>query len=103
MNICKVTNESFVTLYDEDDARFTARFTYGTAWLGLRRGRGPNTFWSDGSPLKFNETSLNGKDGDQICGAIDNTTWIGYNCSERKPFMCYKGKFQHIGFLLDVA
>lgn len=97
---CNQRNASLVTLYDEEDAKFTATFTanladYGSnVWLGLRKGR--NITWSDGARISLNESSVTVTNGKQICEAIENSTWRGFNCSERKPFMCYKGKFEHI-------
>ncbi|KAF1372399.1 hypothetical protein PFLUV_G00264980 [Perca fluviatilis] len=87
---CNKANESFVTLYDEEDANFVANFSDGKQrlWLGLRKGR--NITWSDGVPVTFNATYEIEKAGTQICVAIDNNTWTSLNCSERKPFMCNK-------------
>ncbi|XP_041820301.1 macrophage mannose receptor 1-like [Chelmon rostratus] len=92
---CKRTNESLVTLYDEEDAWFVANFTSlmtngDKVWLGLQKSR--NITWSDGSPVTFNVSSVNSANGAQKCEAMDNDTWRGYDCSERKPFMCYDGK-----------
>lgn len=106
-NACNQTHESFVTLYDEEDASFTAKVTssFGSGssvWLGLRRNPTQIT-WSDGAPITFSESSLNVNNGEQICEAMDNNTWRGFNCSERKPFMCYKGTFQNILFPFDAA
>ncbi|XP_044041451.1 secretory phospholipase A2 receptor-like [Siniperca chuatsi] len=93
LNACNQENESFVTLYDEDDADFTANFPglQKTAWLGLHWVGDRNTTWSDGVPITFNKSSVHVTNGEQICEAIHINTWKGFNCSERKPFMCYKG------------
>ncbi|XP_010775523.1 secretory phospholipase A2 receptor-like [Notothenia coriiceps] len=57
-------------------------------WLGLRKNR--NLTWSNGDNVNFNKSSVSLPDGKQICEAIDNDTWTGYHCSEKKHFMCSK-------------
>ncbi|KAL7370992.1 hypothetical protein ABVT39_015941 [Epinephelus coioides] len=93
LQACKETHESFVTLYDDEDAKFIDKLLlpHGADknfWLGLHKGR--NITWSDGSPVNFSNSSVNVTD-EQMCEAIDNNTWTGSNCSDRKFFMCYKG------------
>ncbi|TDG96693.1 hypothetical protein EPR50_G00231820 [Perca flavescens] len=89
---CNKTNESFVTLYDEEDANFVANFLVEMkltfVWFGLHKGR--NITWSDGVPVTFNASYVILKEGNQICIAIDNKMWTSLSCSERKPFMCNK-------------
>lgn len=94
---CNQTGASLVTLYDEEDANFTAKFvdSYDWVWLGLRRKRTQIT-WSDGTPIPFSESSVTVTNGEQICEAIDNDTWSAFNCLEKKPFMCNDGMFKHI-------
>lgn len=101
LNACNHTNESLVTLYDEEDANFIVKFLekHGDgklSLLGLHYNR--TTTWSDGTPITFNKSSVNLTNGEQTCEAIKNNTWRGFNCSERKYFMCSKGKFVHIWF-----
>lgn len=92
---CNETNQSFVTLYDEEDANFIANLAgILTVWLGLRKGR--NITWSDGVPVTFNGSYVIETNNTQICVAIDNNTWTSLDCSETKPFMCNKGTFQLI-------
>ncbi|XP_036977874.1 secretory phospholipase A2 receptor-like [Acanthopagrus latus] len=84
---CKQKNESAVTLYDDEDAKFTANFTYTeTVWLGLRKVR--NITWSNGRPFTFNKSSVDVTNGTQRCQAIERNTWKDYNCSRLEYFMC---------------
>ncbi|XP_033471131.2 secretory phospholipase A2 receptor [Epinephelus lanceolatus] len=94
LQACNQTHESCVTLYDDEDAKFIHNLLLAegpeeSVWLGLRKDR--NTTWSDGSPVNFSNSSVNVTDEEQMCEAIDNNTWTGSNCSDRKYFMCYKG------------
>ncbi len=91
LNECHNKGETPVTLFDEEDANFTANFARGIkVWLGLHRvGR---ITWSDGSPLTFSKSDVCVKDNEQKCEAVENNTWKGFDCSEKKPFMCYEGK-----------
>uniref|UniRef100_A0A8P4G6K6 C-type lectin domain-containing protein n=1 Tax=Dicentrarchus labrax TaxID=13489 RepID=A0A8P4G6K6_DICLA len=86
---CNMTNETLVTLYDEEDAKFTANFTNSVIWLGLRKRR--NITWSDGTPYLFRNFSVNVTSGEQRCVATDGQKWSNFSCSERKHFMCYHG------------
>ncbi|KAG8005653.1 C-type lectin 1, partial [Nibea albiflora] len=92
---CKKANASFVTLYDDEDAMFVIKFTEsveGSCWLGLHKNASIATnSWSNGKPLIFSHSSVNVANGTQKCEAIDRNTWRGFDCSERKYFMCYKG------------
>ncbi|XP_073337109.1 secretory phospholipase A2 receptor-like [Pagrus major] len=88
LNECKQNNESFVTLYDEEDAMFTANFTNKKVWLGLRKER--NITWSNGQPFTFNKSSVPVTDGTQMCQAIENKTWEVDFCSTPKYFMCWR-------------
>ncbi|KAK5896129.1 hypothetical protein CgunFtcFv8_009763 [Champsocephalus gunnari] len=85
---CSENNESPVTLYDEEDELFADKFGASGCWLGLRKLR--NKTWSNGDNVNFNKSSVSLTEGEQICEAIDNDTWTGYNCSKRKHFMCSK-------------
>ncbi|KAK1906551.1 C-type lectin 1 [Dissostichus eleginoides] len=90
---CYENNESPVTLYDEEDEKFTYKFQESNRgppplWLGLSKSR--NLTWSNGNNVNFTESLVNLTKGEQICEAIDNDTWTGYNCSEKKHFMCSK-------------
>ncbi|KAF3859588.1 hypothetical protein F7725_021987, partial [Dissostichus mawsoni] len=89
---CYENNESPVTLYDEEDEKFTDKFQESKKepplWLGLSKSR--NLTWSNGNNVNFTESLVNLTKGEQICEAIDNDTWTGYNCSEKKHFMCSK-------------
>ena len=101
---CKQKNESAVTLYDDEDAKFTANFTYTeTVWLGLRKVR--NITWSNGRPFTFNKSSVDVTNGTQRCQAIERNTWKDYNCSRLEYFMCelFWGKFDFFSFLFHVA
>ena len=92
---CSENKESLVTLYDEEDDIFADKFMINRGlWLGLRKSR--NLTWSNGDNVNFNVSSVSLTDGEQMCEAIDNDTWKGYNCSLKKHFMCSKGTFQHI-------
>ncbi|XP_026182749.1 C-type mannose receptor 2-like [Mastacembelus armatus] len=96
LKICKEKNQSIVTLYDEEDGKFVSKhfINESTIWLGLHRTRvnGVNaSFWSNGIPFTFNISSVNVSNGEQICEAIENNRWKGFNCSGQKSFMCYKG------------
>ncbi|KAI3366412.1 hypothetical protein L3Q82_000567 [Scortum barcoo] len=77
---CNQTNGSLVTLYDEEDAKFTAKFlNTETFWLGLHCSANL-TFRNSPATVEWQ----------QLCGAIDEGILRNYSCSERKPFMCYK-------------
>uniref|UniRef100_A0A3B4XTC8 C-type lectin domain-containing protein n=1 Tax=Seriola lalandi dorsalis TaxID=1841481 RepID=A0A3B4XTC8_SERLL len=95
---CTSTNESFVTLYDEDDGNFLNKFAAVVpkdVWLGLRKSRENVTTWSDGIPFMFNNSDVTVTNGMPICEGIEQSKWTVFNCSDKKNFMCYKGKFQH--------
>lgn len=107
LSVCEQNGSSIVTLYDQDDASFTNLLTGNThtgTWLGLIK-REENVSWSDGVPTIYisKMRHVNVAQGEQICGAIENNTLTGFNCSERKHFMCYKGKFQHFRIYFDGA
>ncbi|KAK9525654.1 hypothetical protein VZT92_016339 [Zoarces viviparus] len=88
---CNQSGGSLVTLYDEADRNFTERFSGGKkTWLGLKKSR--NITWSNSVPVTFQNISVNVTKGYQTCVAVNNTTWRGFNCSERKPFMCSSGR-----------
>uniref|UniRef100_A0A3B5ATV7 C-type lectin domain-containing protein n=1 Tax=Stegastes partitus TaxID=144197 RepID=A0A3B5ATV7_9TELE len=98
LNRCKKEGGSLVTLYDDEDATFTENYVnkkdlYSTHWLGLIKNRTNITTWSNGDPFTCNRSSVNPaniRNGDQICEAMENKTWKGFNCSDKHPFMCYK-------------
>ncbi|KAK2858933.1 hypothetical protein Q5P01_003553 [Channa striata] len=104
LNICTELNETLVTLYDQKDANFTDSFLSNIvetgAWLGLHMDRHNVSTWSDGAPFTFNLSHVNITNGEQICEAIVNNRWEGFNCSERKHFMCHK---DHNYFLINEA
>lgn len=101
-NKCIEINGSLVTIYDEEDIKFLKQFAVKEGrpvWLGLQRSPQSNVSkWSNGAPISsemFNTSDVNVRHGEQICEAIENNTWKGFNCSDRKPFMCSRqSKFQ---------
>lgn len=92
-DLCSEINASLVTWYDEEDVNFTRGFI-STTWLGLNRARVGVSSWSDGSDLTFRGSNVTITEGEQICEAVEQNQWRGFNCSDRKPFMCYRGSFQ---------
>lgn len=95
---CNKTGASLVTLYDRQDADFLINLTKGLnqKLIGLQKFHiFPNnaTTWSNGDQFKLNYSNVDIKPGEQICEAIEDGVWKGFNCSDRKPFMCQKGKF----------
>lgn len=107
MNKCIKINGSLVTIFDEDDAEFVNQLSIfkknKETWLGLHKSQHSNVSnWSNGVPFTFhmfNMSHVNVTHGEQICEAIENNIWKGFNCSDRKPFMCSQNsKFQHAYF-----
>lgn len=93
LNKCESMNSSLATLYDQEDLAALLKDVSGTDfWSGLRKNKSSVTTWSDGSSLAFNISQVTNIGDDQICEAMTNITWKAFNCSDRKPFMCYKGK-----------
>ncbi|XP_054595638.1 macrophage mannose receptor 1-like [Nothobranchius furzeri] len=96
-NKCDENGGSLVTLYDQEDADFVLNLTksigddnHSSYWLGLYKNLSANATWSNGDP--FNGPGVHLEGGKQICMAIGNGTWMNFSCSDRKPFMCQKGK-----------
>lgn len=93
LNKCKINDSSLVTVYDEEDLGALLKIVPGSGfWSGLRKNESRVTTWSDGNSLAFNNPQVTSNGDDQICEAMTNRTWEAFNCSDRKPFMCYKGK-----------
>lgn len=96
LNTCKSNDSSLVTVYDQEDLGALLKNVPGKEsvkfWSGLRKNQSSVTTWSDGNSLAFNNSQVTSIGDDQICEAMTNITWKAFNCSDRKPFMCYKGK-----------
>lgn len=93
LNKCESMNSSLVTLYDQEDlVALLKNESEPGFWSGLRKNKSSVTTWSDGNSLAFNISQVTSIGDDQICEAMTNRTWKAFNCSDRKPFMCYKGK-----------
>ncbi|XP_026216871.1 C-type mannose receptor 2-like [Anabas testudineus] len=96
-NGCITMNRSLVTLYDEDDAYFVHKFTESQlgdnkrSWLGLHMSQHNVSTWSSSGHFTSSLPDVDVTNGQQICEAIENNTRKGFNCSDRKPFMCYRG------------
>ncbi|KAM3588124.1 uncharacterized protein V6R79_021834 [Siganus canaliculatus] len=91
---CQQENQSLVTIYDEEDAVVFDSLTpfkidffrYG---LGLRKKNTSST-WSDGTLYTYRNSTVKVSYWNQTCEAMDNDKWRGFNCSEKKFFMCKK-------------
>lgn len=93
LNKCESKDSSLVTVYDQEDLGALLKNMSGEEfWSGLRKNQSRVTTWSDGNSLAFSNSQVTSIGDDQICEAMTNITWKGFNCSDRKPFMCYKGK-----------
>lgn len=106
LNACKAENKSLVTAHDKDDLIFLYKlYCPGgeVGWLGLHKRQNNVTTWSNGKSLTFNRSQVTTADDNQICEAMGNGTWEGFSCSDRKPFMCYKGKSSQQYLLLAAS
>lgn len=96
-NECEKEGQSLITLYDQHDANFVKDFLVKcpeqSHWLGLKKDMNNTMTWSNGDPFQFNDSKVNIKPDEQQCEAIEDGEWKGFNCSDRKPFLCQKGKF----------
>uniref|UniRef100_A0A3B3BYD9 C-type lectin domain-containing protein n=1 Tax=Oryzias melastigma TaxID=30732 RepID=A0A3B3BYD9_ORYME len=98
---CTNSNESLITLFDREDVDVVSNRSkdcvqvYSGFWTGLRKKNRTRSTWSDGTEVVFNESSVEAHEFNQICEALDNGTWTGFNCSERKSFMCNTSKYTH--------
>lgn len=96
LNECNKTGESLITLYDQQDADFVVNFINNTstlkAWIGIHNQTNATT-WSNGDKYILNDSNVNIEPGKQICEAFEDGVRKGFNCSDRKPFMCQKGEF----------
>ncbi|KAL3977343.1 olfactory receptor [Sarotherodon galilaeus] len=101
--MCKSHTSSLVTVYDQEDFDVLLKNNELTKndlprynlWSGLHKNKSSVTTWSDGNSLTFSISQVTSIGDDQICEAMTNGTWKAFNCSDRKPFMCYKGKKQN--------
>ncbi|XP_004083062.2 secretory phospholipase A2 receptor [Oryzias latipes] len=88
---CSSTNESLITLFDREHVDVVSNAPcslYQTGfWVGLKEKENKNSTWSDGTELTFNKSTVTANN-QQICEALDNGQWMGFNCSERMFFMC---------------
>ncbi|XP_047246063.1 secretory phospholipase A2 receptor-like [Girardinichthys multiradiatus] len=94
-NKCIGEGGSLLSLNDEEDVSMIHRFLENTSeirkvWLGLEQKNTSIPTWSNGDKFIFDESTTE-KQGKQLCEAIQNGTWKGFNCSEKKAFMCQKG------------
>lgn len=96
LNTCKSNDSSLVTVYDQEDLGALLKNVPGEDWLtfwsGLHKNQSSVTTWSDGNSLAFDNSQVTSIGDNQICKAMTNRTWKAFNCSDTKPFMCYKGK-----------
>ncbi|XP_031582387.2 lymphocyte antigen 75 [Oreochromis aureus] len=92
LNACQSTGSSLVTVYDQEDLNALLKngVPRSDFWSGLHKNKSSVTTWSDGNSLAFNISQVTSIGDDQICEAMTNRTWRAFNCSDRKPFMCYK-------------
>ncbi|KAI4894308.1 hypothetical protein NFI96_005587 [Prochilodus magdalenae] len=99
---CRTNYTDLVTVYsDEDNAALTnlinmsnvARVDGG--WIGLTRNQSSDK-WSNGADVTF--SSLIGDCGSGFCCAAMKAdgSWESLNCTEKRPFMCYKQASIHI-------
>lgn len=80
-------------MYDQEDLGALLKIVPESGfWSGLRKNESRVTTWSDGNSLAFKNSQVTSNGDGQICEAMTNRTWKAFNCSDRKPFMCYKGK-----------
>lgn len=95
---CSSTNEFLITLFDREHVDVVSNAPcslYQTGfWVGLKEKENKNSTWSDGTELTFNKSTVTANN-QQICEALDNGQWMGFNCSERMFFMCNTGKNTH--------
>ncbi|XP_017158326.1 secretory phospholipase A2 receptor-like isoform X2 [Poecilia reticulata] len=93
---CVEEGGSLLSLYDEEDERmmfnYTSWFEGPGFWLGLKKKDNDALFWSDGEIVNFTKSTVNVSDGDQLCEAFKNGSWMGFKCSEEKAFMCKNGE-----------
>lgn len=71
---------------------FTSSAEESLFWLGLKKKDNNTLFWSNGEAVQFNNSTVNITDVDQLCEAFEKGSWVGFNCSEKKAFMCENGK-----------
>ncbi|XP_062238309.1 uncharacterized protein LOC133948518 isoform X2 [Platichthys flesus] len=100
LEICENNSSSFVTLYDDDDAKSLEEFAqappFSSLWLGLRRNLENVTTWSNGDPYTFNLTNVTVKREEQRCGAVENNKYTDFGCNKSLHFMCYEGNNYHL-------
>lgn len=89
---CNDQSYTLVTVYNDEDAceiwkYLTDKLVNGGVWFGLHRAVN-TTRWANGDLVKFGNSSVPALNGTQQCGAIDNNTWVSFDCTDKKPFMC---------------
>ncbi|RVE56750.1 hypothetical protein OJAV_G00224660 [Oryzias javanicus] len=91
---CTSINESLITIFDEEHVHVLLNCSTNCEvkdtgiWVGLGKKNRTGSTWSDGTEVTFHESSVTAGEFNQTCEALDNGTWKGFNCSERKFFMC---------------
>ncbi|XP_032444872.1 secretory phospholipase A2 receptor [Xiphophorus hellerii] len=92
---CVENGGSLLSLFDEEDEMMMINFTSSTEgpgfWLGLKKKDNNTLFWSNGEAVQFNNSTVNITNVDQLCEAFEKGSWMGFNCSEKKAFMCENG------------
>lgn len=90
-DFCNLTVSTLATIYSNDEANEVAKLwngLYKTTWLGLHRATNYHR-WSDGEVYSYNKSDLEGEHVEPRCEAIHEQTWRHFNCTDKKPFMCY--------------
>lgn len=90
-DICKKNDSNLVTLYDDKDINEIRNLSKKSIWLGHKRATNRSR-WSNGKPTTSNQPPADFTVEDPKCEGIYNNTWIAFNCSDHKPFMCSDGK-----------